>query len=289
MEKILQWSIAANSGDQETLEKLGQPDPEQMARLFGAAGPDEPTLMKQNMTVMLHPEATLENKEVAFDNFEMLIENLDNANNIENMKLWPSVISQLTNEEPSLRRYAASIVGTAVQNNPDCQNNYIKHDNALTGLLKLASEEEKDTSVRLKGLYALSSLVRNNEAIIGKFSEAKGWAVVSPILNSSELKDNVKLRALSLLSALLSLKVDEEAIREIQDGEFIKHITSFITPDGHMGCLDKSLNLISLLASYKYPFLATEVAAVTRAFKGIEGMKDQLSEDDYQNVKQVTL
>lgn len=43
----------------------------------------------------MNPEVDLETKLVAFDNFEMLIENLDNANNIENLKLWEPLLDVL--------------------------------------------------------------------------------------------------------------------------------------------------------------------------------------------------
>ena len=107
MDKLLQWSIAQQSGDQEAIEKIGKPDPKMLEQLFG--GPDEPALMKQAIMVIDNEEATLENREIAFDNFEMLIENMDNANNIENIKLWQSVIDKMSAETPtSFRVYAAS-------------------------------------------------------------------------------------------------------------------------------------------------------------------------------------
>ncbi|KAK7680728.1 hsp70 nucleotide exchange factor fes1 [Cerrena zonata] len=128
MEKLLQWSIAQQTGDKESAEKIGQPDPKLLEQLFGGGGPDEPALMKQSIMVVENPEATLENKQIAFDNFEMLIENLDNANNIENLKLWTSIINQLSPEvDDSLKIYAASIIGTAVQNNPNSQEDFLKY------------------------------------------------------------------------------------------------------------------------------------------------------------------
>jgi hsp70-interacting protein len=59
----------------------------------------------------------LEDRITAFDNFEQLIENLDNANNLEALNLWIPLIEQLENKEVELRRFAAWCIGTAVQNN----------------------------------------------------------------------------------------------------------------------------------------------------------------------------
>lgn len=121
MDKLLHWSVTQTHGDEEGKQKAGAPNPELLAQLFGAGGPDEPTLMKQNLSCMVNEEATLENREVACDNFEMLIENLDNANNIENMKMWPEIIKLLSHKDPVLRLWACSIIGSAVQNNPNAQ------------------------------------------------------------------------------------------------------------------------------------------------------------------------
>merc|ERR1712098_237458 len=110
------------------MEKIGKPDEKALAQLFGTGGPDEPTLMKQSIQVVENPEADLEAKEVALENFEMLIENLDNANNIENMKMWPSIIKLLNDDQPEpLRILATSIIAIAVQNNPKCQDDFLKH------------------------------------------------------------------------------------------------------------------------------------------------------------------
>lgn len=67
------------------------------------------------------PEDTIENKEIALDNLELLIEGIDNARNIENMKLWPAIIKQLDHEAPEVRKGTAWVCGTAVQNNPEAQ------------------------------------------------------------------------------------------------------------------------------------------------------------------------
>ena len=40
---------------------------------------------------------------------------------IENMKLWPPLLSQLNAEEPEIRKGVAWVCGTAMQNNPKAQ------------------------------------------------------------------------------------------------------------------------------------------------------------------------
>lgn len=67
-------------------------------------------------------DVSLDDKLVAFDNFEQLIESLDNANNMEPLGLWSPLVGLLAHREPDMRRMAAWCVGTAVQNNEKSQD-----------------------------------------------------------------------------------------------------------------------------------------------------------------------
>lgn len=77
--------------------------------------------MKQAMAAIESPEVDLDNKEIAFDNFLQLVEGIDNANNIDNLKLWDPLLNQLKSEEAVMRKYAAWTCGVAIQNNPKAQ------------------------------------------------------------------------------------------------------------------------------------------------------------------------
>lgn len=118
-------------------------------------------MMKEAMEALHDPEVSLEDKEIAFDNFELLIEQLDNANNIENLSLWAPLISLLEAEHATLRKMAAWCVGTAVQNNEKSQAAFMKHN----GVPKLANVALRDPAadVRKKAVFALSSQVRNHD------------------------------------------------------------------------------------------------------------------------------
>lgn len=93
---------------------------EMLSSLFG--GPSEADLMKGSMAALVDPEIPLDDKMIAFDNFEQLIESLDNANNMEPLGLWSPLAGLLDHDEPDMRRMAAWCVGTAVQNNEKSQD-----------------------------------------------------------------------------------------------------------------------------------------------------------------------
>lgn len=122
-------------------------------------GPSDADLMKEAMTVIVHPEADLDAKITAFDNLEQLIENLDNANNMQPLGLWQPLMQQLDSAEADIRKMAAWCIGTAVQNNEKCQLNFLE----LGGVPKVAKMalNDTDSAARRKAVYALSSTVRN--------------------------------------------------------------------------------------------------------------------------------
>jgi hsp70-interacting protein len=133
-------------------------------------GPSDADLMKEAMIIITSPdpEITSESKMTAFDNFEQLVEQIDNANNMEALGLWTPLLSQLSNDSADHRRMAAWCVGTAVQNNVKAQERLL----ALTGIEKLVhiSLDDVDKATRKKAVYALSSAIRNyqpamNEAV----------------------------------------------------------------------------------------------------------------------------
>lgn len=94
----------------EALRSLFQDTPSDADMLIGAMG------------AIKHDEVSLEDKVIAFDNFEQLVENVDNANNLESLKLWQPLIEKLADEEAEMRKMAAWCIGTAVQNNADAQS-----------------------------------------------------------------------------------------------------------------------------------------------------------------------
>ncbi|KAG4426909.1 hsp70 nucleotide exchange factor fes1, partial [Cadophora sp. M221] len=114
------------------------------------------------MTAILSPDPsiTLTDKLTAFDNFEQLIENLDNANNLEPLSLWTPLLSCLRHEESEIRKMAAWCVGTAVQNNEKSQERLLAM-NGIPALVEMARREGEEESVRRKAVYALSSASRN--------------------------------------------------------------------------------------------------------------------------------
>ena len=164
LNELLKWGVensSTTSNDPSAAAPINRDlNPEALSSLFG--GPSDADLMKSSMSAILSPdpEITLDDKLVAFDNFEQLIENLDNANNLDPLGLWTPLLSCLGNEEAEIRRMAAWCVGTAVQNNEKSQERLVAMG-GIEPLIKLAVDEGQGREVRRKAVYALSSACRN--------------------------------------------------------------------------------------------------------------------------------
>ncbi|RJE17538.1 Nucleotide exchange factor Fes1 [Aspergillus sclerotialis] len=163
MNNLLKWSIE-NSSVSQNDHNAPEPsasrralDPETLSALFG--GPSEADLMKAAMEVLHSDEVDLENKMVAFDNFEQLIESIDNANNLEPLGLWTPLVNLLEHEEADMRRMAAWCIGTAAQNNEKAQDKLVVL-NSFSTLVSMATTDPAPAA-RKKAIYALSSAVRN--------------------------------------------------------------------------------------------------------------------------------
>lgn len=288
MEKLLHWSIANSQGDSEAISRAGQPDPELLKQLFGG-GVDEPTLMKHAMAVIINPEADLENKLTALDNFEMLIENLDNANNIENLKLWEPLISALGDKEAEVRANVLSIIGTAVQNNEKSQENFIKHQGALEGVLKLAGDVSEALQVRTKAFYTLSNLVRHNVEIYNEFDKLNGLKIISPVLKDETGNEKLKLRAMALLAAsLTAAQLNEQFFKVLRMDNIIQCTLEFLNPKCNIYLIDRVLNFLSQLVEVGIQFLPEELEKLKVGVEQIAEVEDRLNEDDYKTVKYVS-
>ncbi|THC97407.1 hypothetical protein EYZ11_003121 [Aspergillus tanneri] len=165
MNSLLKWSIQNStnppSSDANASNNVSEASrgltPEMISTLFG--GPSNADLMKAAMEALQSDDVDLENKMIAFDNFEQLIENIDNANNLAPLGLWTPLVELLKHEEADMRRMAAWCIGTAVQNNEKAQDKLLVL-NAFPILVSI-STSDPTPATRKKAVYALSSAVRN--------------------------------------------------------------------------------------------------------------------------------
>jgi hsp70-interacting protein len=121
LSKVLKWSIE-NSSASATAEdgprtKLTAED---LAALWTQVK-SEPKQMDENMEIIRYPGMDQANRIVALENYQQIIENLDNANLMQTKGHWEPMVTLLEEEDAKIRCLAAFCLGTAVQNNRNTQ------------------------------------------------------------------------------------------------------------------------------------------------------------------------
>ncbi|CAO3645272.1 unnamed protein product [Mucor hiemalis] len=260
MEKLLQWAV--NNTDNDSLAEQAaairrgeaQPDPSRYDPkiLEAILGKDDATRMKDAVACISDPEDTVQNKEIALDNLELLIEGIDNARNIENMKLWPAIIKQLDAEAPQVRKGTAWVCGTAVQNNPEAQKAFLDNE-GLKPLLALLQDD--DMNVRNKAQYAISGFLKHHAEGVKAFEELNGFQVLHDILKSEET-DPAMLRKVVFLYN--SLVFDNETLSKAltQDGTLddLQKVLVKYTKEDDEDMVEKALRTIhSIIVKSKIP------------------------------------
>ncbi|KDR78336.1 hypothetical protein GALMADRAFT_245459 [Galerina marginata CBS 339.88] len=205
MQSILRWSLE-HSGDNATGDRppaerkdldpaiidliLGKPDAEQM---------------KEDMAIAVDESKDEEERINALDHLEMLIEHIDNANDLEKLKLWEPLQSLVTKESSTLdiKTQGLWVIGTAVQNNPSAQDSFMSH-NPLPTLLSFLDPSSPSAAIRAKAIYALSGLLKHNAPAVEALSgpEVDGWIRLRNALQDPSI--SVRRKTVFLLSSLLT-------------------------------------------------------------------------------------
>ncbi|KAG9004924.1 hsp70 nucleotide exchange factor fes1 [Tulasnella sp. 427] len=152
------------------------------------------------MAIAVDESKSEEDRVVALDDMELLIESLDNANDMEVLKLWDPVLKLTQSPRPAISAQALWVVGTAVQNNPKSQEAFLKHEPFPTIVTALTSEKSTN-EIRAKAMYVLSGALRHNREAVVKFTDAKGWKALKAALEDPHIA--VRRKAAFLLTSLL--------------------------------------------------------------------------------------
>ncbi|CAG8460477.1 2084_t:CDS:2 [Ambispora leptoticha] len=220
--QLLKWAITNSNTDTAEGEQQ-QPAPDVKERgqrridpeiIDAILGKSDAVRMKEAIASISDPNETVENKEIAFDNLEMLVEQIDNANDIEKMNLWPKLISFLSFAETSLRIQALWVCGTAVQNNIKAQKAFIDHG-GLRIALEMLKNTNEDGEVKSKALYAVSGSIKHYTPGLVQFEKEGGYESLLTLLQTS---DNLPtLRKTVFLFNTLLLQNPEIVAKNIEE------------------------------------------------------------------------
>ncbi|TPX58685.1 hypothetical protein PhCBS80983_g02960 [Powellomyces hirtus] len=247
--ELLQWGTAHSTPGAVPANR--EPiDPKWLEVILGK---EDSVRMKECMEIIQDAEKSVHEKEAAFDEFEMLVESLDNANDLRPLKLWAPLIEIVsTSPEPKLRMYAAWVMGTAVQNNFKAQDDFMAAGGLDPILKVLASDTDAD--VRGKALHCISSAIRQNSAAIGAFMAKNGVAALVSVALDGDAR--LLKRAIFLIRSLIEEEAPEVAAKAAQAAqensvpEMAADLMMSETQDTDL--VEKCLELLSVLA-VKYP------------------------------------
>ncbi|KAI4521281.1 Fes1-domain-containing protein [Schizophyllum commune Loenen D] len=219
MESLLRWSIANSAPPAEGAEQQPRPAPQALdpGIIDHILGRPDSELMKEDVQAATDATKSDDERVDALDHLEMLIEQIDNANNLEKLNLWAPLHSLVTSPDtpPPVALQALWVVGTALQNNPSAQDSYIKLDPlpALLGFLSPASPNSS-AKLRSKVIYTLSGLIKHNAPVVSTLDndEGAGWAALRDALSDPDR--TVRRKAIFLLNALLIPQGEKEHVTE---------------------------------------------------------------------------
>ncbi|KAI9485117.1 armadillo-type protein [Zychaea mexicana] len=116
------------------------------------------------------------------------------------MKLWPSILSQLSAEESAIRKGIAWVCGTALQNNPKAQEAFLSHN----GLEKLVEVLKNEQSKQVKAtiIYAVSGLLKHSAKAQEAFAEKGGFEALFDIVKRADEPSTLR-KTIFLFNSLL--------------------------------------------------------------------------------------
>ncbi|XP_029944621.1 hsp70-binding protein 1 [Salarias fasciatus] len=238
---------------------------------------DEVEQMKQCLTILNKEEASdretseeedrdedeSDERESAFELLSELCENLDNARDLMTLGGLDLCVSRyLSHARSGLRWHAAEVIASCAQNMPQVQV-HLLGIGALPKLLQLTDSDPHPT-VRVKALYAVSCLVREQEAGLQAFLSHDGFSVLMRGMQSQNEKLRTKsaFLLLNLLTshpehkaAVVSMGMVEQlvAVLRTPHSPFHEHVLGALCclvedfPQGIKDCRNPALGLEELL------------------------------------------
>ncbi|KAH8988319.1 nucleotide exchange factors-like protein [Lactarius akahatsu] len=215
MQSLLRWGIENSSSNADSSAAPSVParrmtdlDPGVIDAILGR--PDS-ELMKEALAKAQDASLDEDARLTALDDLEMLVENIDNANDLEKLGMWEPLQGLLGSPSDDVRVQALWVIGTAVQNNPSAQRAYLALEPFQALLDFLSPSSRAPAQLRSKAIYALSGVLKHHAAALAPFEAAGGWAALRGALSDSDI--GVRRKTAFLLNTLLLSEDTTTSIR----------------------------------------------------------------------------
>ncbi|WWC62527.1 uncharacterized protein I303_105123 [Kwoniella dejecticola CBS 10117] len=243
-------------------------------------GKSDSITMKEKMAFAVDESNPLEERVEALDDFEMLIELIDNANNMPILKLWQPLLSLLSSPESEIVSNALWIIGTAAQNNIKAQA-ALFINNAFPQILSTYTASSSPL-VRAKAIYALSASLKHwplaSKALSQTYTEIEnntGYSILSKGLKDSD--KNVRKKVSFLISTLVMQSNQEyqgeldndvrNVLEELQKTSVVGYTDSIVEGLRASGILQQLLNGLGKLEEDHLEFEENLLKALINALR----------------------
>ncbi|KAI9032450.1 armadillo-type protein [Hyaloraphidium curvatum] len=227
-------------------------------------GKDDAVRMRDCGKILQDPTKTTEEKLAAFDELEMLVESMDNANNLGVLNLWKPMIEILkTNENPKMRQYAAWVMGTSVQNNPEGQRKLME-EGGLAPVVQ-ALKDEKDLEARSRILYCISGLLKKNPKAREQFQAQGGLDTLADILKSTGSPGEVALQRKAAFMVKNLIVEDESLLPKFRDAGVIEALENILLTSEDQELVEKLLGVAIVVLRRNPDAMAPERKALLKA------------------------
>ncbi|KAJ2823668.1 hsp70 nucleotide exchange factor fes1 [Coemansia furcata] len=222
MDSLLRWAVLNTAtANEDAPHDATRPAPQKLdpAVIDAILGKPASVQMTECMDSVEHAETPSAARAVALDDLEMLVENIDNASNVEPLGLWPRLGSLYGDADAGVRAGALWVSATAVQHNQRAQAAFSKHG-LLPRVLRVL-EDDDDAGVRAKALLCVSAFVRANAAGLAEFIALDGLALLKRALEAATAQGLAApaQRLLFLLGAVVDEALDEATPEELRPAQ----------------------------------------------------------------------
>ncbi|XP_066394072.1 hsp70 nucleotide exchange factor FES1-like isoform X2 [Miscanthus floridulus] len=202
--------------------------------------PSDAELMKIAIADLNNSSVSLEDCHRALQELLLLVEPIDNANDLDKLGGLLPLIRELSNADEGIRTTSAWVLGKASQNNVLVQNQILGYG-ALERLVKMGYSSSSQEAA--KALYAISSLIRDNEHGQELFLSENGYAMLQHILSTTRTNVRLQKKVLSLLAYIadFQLNTGKSQAPSLSNHLFIKSVVEMISSVPDLDLQEKAL------------------------------------------------
>lgn len=252
MKKLLSWGLenATRSEDAPETTQTTRPreplDPKWVDIILGKS---DNLRMKECTERALDSDLSIEDRLLALDELELLVEDIDNAQDYCTLNLLPLLLSLIDNADGTLPQELAVhilwILGTMVQNNVPVKLKFLQLNVLELVMRRYLSQDQAQEYTTSKALYVISGLIRHNpEAQQIFLSSLDGQSRMMHLVEADTISSNVVKKILFLLDGMLQ---EEKPVLDQLNADFFNYIIHTIRvrfyEDEDLMC--KALSLIS--------------------------------------------